>query len=51
MVRMENNRKWLHSNIAKKQKRALEEFIGSVAYDEAFDPKRLDLDLAKKIKK
>ncbi|MES2274243.1 MAG: helix-turn-helix transcriptional regulator [Chlamydiota bacterium] len=38
-------------NIAKKQKKSLESFIGTLEYDKKFDPKNLDLDLAKKIKK
>jgi len=39
------------TNIAKKQKKAIESFIGSLEYDKKFDPKELDIDLAKKIKK
>jgi DNA-binding Xre family transcriptional regulator len=38
-------------NIAKKQKNALENFIGSLEYDKKFDPADLDMDLAKKINK
>lgn len=38
-------------SIVKKQKKALESFIGSLTYDKKFDPNDLDIDLAKKIKK
>lgn len=38
-------------NVVKKQKKALEHFVGSLDYDKKFDPNELDMDLAKKIKK
>ncbi len=38
-------------NIVTRQKKALEKFIGTVQYDKKFNPKDLDADLAKKIKK
>jgi len=38
-------------NIARKQKKAISQYIGSVEYDKEFDPDNLDADLAKKIKK
>jgi hypothetical protein len=41
----------LGKNIAKSQKKAIEIFIGSLDFDKTFDPKDLDADLAKKIKK
>ena len=36
-------------NIAKRQKKALENFIGTLEYKKRFDPAELDSDLAKKI--
>ncbi len=38
-------------NIARKQKKAISQYIGTIEYDKKFDPKGLDEDLAKKIKK
>ncbi len=35
----------------RRQKKALSEFIGTLQYDQKFDPKDLDEDLARKIKK
>jgi putative transcriptional regulator len=39
------------ANIAKRQKKMLAAFVGSLKYDKQFDPIELDADLAKKIKK
>lgn len=41
----------LEENLARKQKKALSHFLGTLEYDKVFNPKDLDKDLAKKIKK
>ena len=38
-------------NIVRAQKKALEDFIGTLEYDKHFNPNELDIDLARKIKK
>lgn len=41
----------MEENIVRRQKKALSRFIGTLEFDKKFDPKELDADLAKKIKK
>ena len=38
-------------NLVNKQKKAIDHFIGTLKYDKIFNPKKLDEDLAKMIKK
>jgi putative transcriptional regulator len=41
----------IEENVVKKQKKTLENYIGTLEYDKIFNPKDLDSDLARKIKK